>query len=194
MMSVISSHVKDFSLSVWCTLPNLAVFACCYATEGIGTNFLKHSILELGRSRRERLRIKGFSSFCRTRRIWIISNDCINSSIRVNYFVHFYISWAGWPFGECFQMLYVYIVCLSVCLEVNQDGPNRYRYTLQRLVMLHVQTQWWTMIAYQKLKDHFATVCLSKCLRYGPLKTQLCTISLLKSRPLITVFFTFSHI
>ena len=79
-------------------------------------------------------------------------------------------------------------VCLSVYLDVNQGGPNCNRCT-QRLVILHAQTHWWTLIAHQNLEDHFATVCLSKCLRYRPLMTQLCTISLLKSRPLITVFF-----
>ena len=51
----------------------------------------------------------------------------------------------GWAFHRLIKML-----SACVCLDVNQGATNRNRYT-QRLVILHAQTYWWTMIVHQKL-------------------------------------------
>jgi len=49
------------------------------------------------------------------------------------------ISWSKWcPSAR-----------VDICLDVNQGGTNRNRCT-QRIVIVHTQTYWWTLITWPK--------------------------------------------
>ena len=60
----------------------------------------------------------------------------------------FKLSWMSYSY-KLVKMLSVCVSCLDVCLDVNQSGTNRNR-CIQRLVILHAQTQQWTLITHQK--------------------------------------------
>ena len=72
-----------------------------------------------------------------------VSMSGCNSDIHNNSF-----SLAGWAV----HLTWSDALSVSVCLDVNQDGTSRNCCT-QRLVILHTQTCWWTLIAHQKI-DH----------------------------------------